>query len=66
MPVSHTKVEANDPTLLESISAGLHGVLALLEIASDRSEDCHAACCLLAMLKARLDNSMQEEVCDVW
>ncbi|CAG9172171.1 DUF1484 family protein [Cupriavidus pinatubonensis] len=59
MPVSLTKVEANDPTLLESISAGLHGVLALLETASERSEDCYAAHCLLAMLKARLDNTLQ-------
>lgn len=55
MPVSLTKVEANDPTTLENISAGLRGVLALLEIQSEQSEDCHAAHCLLAMLKARLD-----------
>ncbi len=55
MSVSLTKVEANNPTTLENISAGLRGVLALLEIQSERSEDCHAAHCLLTMLKARLD-----------
>ncbi|CAG2140141.1 hypothetical protein LMG31506_02181 [Cupriavidus yeoncheonensis] len=59
MPVFLTKVETNGPTLLESVSAGLHGVLTLLEISSERSEDCYAAHCLLAMLKARIDDVLQ-------
>ncbi|TDF66169.1 DUF1484 family protein [Cupriavidus sp. L7L] len=59
MSISPTKVEANDPTLLETISAGMQGVLALLETASERSEDCYAAHRLLAMLKTRLDEALQ-------
>jgi len=49
------RMETDCASALESISAGLRGVLALLEGLSDRSEDCHAAHCLLTMLKAHLD-----------
>lgn len=59
MSVFLTKIETDGPTLLESVSAGLHGVLTLLEISSNRSEDCHAAHCLLTMLKARIDDVLQ-------
>ncbi|ODV41754.1 hypothetical protein AWV79_33685 [Cupriavidus sp. UYMMa02A] len=59
MSVSPIKFEVNEATLLDSTSAGLHGVLALLEIASERSEDCYAARCLLALLKTRIDDALQ-------
>ncbi|WER45678.1 DUF1484 family protein [Cupriavidus sp. WKF15] len=40
---------------LQQVSAGLEGVLDLLEQQSERSEKCFSAFCLLGLLKAQLE-----------
>ena len=45
---------------LERISAGMGSILTLLEIQSERSEACHGAYCLLAMLKAELEQATRK------
>ncbi len=40
---------------LEQVSAGLEGVLDLLEQQSEQSEKCFNAFCLLGLLKAQLE-----------
>ncbi|WP_235205958.1 DUF1484 family protein [Cupriavidus sp. SK-4] len=42
------------------VSAGLGCVLSLLEVESERSEVCHGVHCLVAMLKAQLDQTAEE------
>jgi len=45
---------------LGRVSAGLGCVLSLLEVESERSEVCHGVHCLVAMLKAQLDQTAEE------
>ncbi|WP_432262335.1 hypothetical protein [Cupriavidus sp. TMH.W2] len=45
---------------LARISAGMGCILSLLELQSERSETCHGAYCLLAMLKAELDQATEK------
>ncbi|WP_316150021.1 DUF1484 family protein [Cupriavidus sp. BIC8F] len=45
---------------LGRVSAGLGCVLPLLEVESKRSEVCHGVHCLVAMLKAQLDQTAEE------
>jgi hypothetical protein len=47
---------------LESVSAGMEGVLVLLEQQSERSEACFSAFCLLALLKAQLECVLADEL----
>ncbi|RDK11319.1 DUF1484 family protein [Cupriavidus lacunae] len=51
---------------LERISAGMGCLLLLLEIQSERSEACHSAYCLLAMLKAELDQATEKLCPEDW
>ncbi|WP_407935922.1 hypothetical protein [Cupriavidus necator] len=46
---------------LDSVAAGIEGVLALLEQHSDKSEACFSAFCLLGLLKAQLECVLAEE-----
>ncbi|AQW29726.1 DUF1484 domain-containing protein [Ralstonia syzygii subsp. celebesensis] len=45
---------------LLSVSAGLAGILQLLDLRSERSAECHSLHCLLAPLKAQLDRSLND------
>ncbi|SCU98026.1 conserved hypothetical protein [Cupriavidus necator] len=45
---------------LGRVSAGMGCVLSLLEVESERSEVCHGVHCLVAMLKAQLDQTAEE------
>ncbi|MGY2486399.1 hypothetical protein [Cupriavidus sp. CP313] len=45
---------------LGRVSAGVGCVLSLLEVESERSEVCHGVHCLVAMLKAQLDQTAEE------
>ncbi|MHA6862919.1 DUF1484 domain-containing protein [Ralstonia pseudosolanacearum] len=45
---------------LLNVSAGLAGILQLLDLRSERSAECHSLHCLLAPLKRQLDRSLND------
>ncbi|MGN5480050.1 hypothetical protein ACTMU2_34180 [Cupriavidus basilensis] len=47
---------------LEQVSAGLEGVLDLLEQQSEQSEKCFNAFCLLGLLKAQLTHVVADQL----
>ncbi len=47
---------------LQSVSAGMEGVLTLLEQQSERTEACFGAFCLLGLVKAQLESVLAGEL----
>lgn len=45
---------------LLNVSAGLAGILQLLDLRSERSAECHSLHCLLAPLKGQLDRALND------
>ncbi len=45
---------------LLNVSAGLAGILQLLDLRSERSTECHSLHCLLAPLKGQLDRALND------
>ncbi|BDB25677.1 DUF1484 family protein [Cupriavidus sp. P-10] len=47
---------------LESLAAGIEGVLGMLDQLCDTSEGCFSALCLLRLLRAQLEGILAEEL----
>lgn len=47
---------------IETVAAGMEGVLMLLEQHSEQSEACVSAFCLLGLVKAQLDSVLADEL----